>query len=260
MIDKDGIDRPDNPDEIARPIINEKRKVKFDEHYNFRSRSLFFRFWSFCFIIFAKPILNLFIKIKWNYKIVGKQNYKALKKKAFVMTLNHVHICDDVSIGTNLCFGRKIYFTGLDRSFRRPMVGFWLRTLGGIPIPNSSLSGMRKFNDDISFLLKKKKPVLFNPESHMWLYYRDIRPFKRGAFVTAVKNDVPVLPLVLLFSAKKKRNGKLKYSLTLKVCQPIEKDKTLSEREQIDKLMNETYLVTKNTADEWYSQNRGFEN
>ena len=71
MIDKDGIDRPDNPDEIARPIKNEKRKVKFDEHYNFRPRSVLFRFWSFCFIKFAKPILNLFIKIKWKYKIIG---------------------------------------------------------------------------------------------------------------------------------------------------------------------------------------------
>lgn len=263
MIDKDGIERPDKPDENILKIKHDKRNLNFDSTYNFRPRNIFFRLWSMFFRGLAIAVFNPFMVFKYKMKTYGAENLKTLKKqgkKSFVITCNHVHMFDDVSIGSNLFCWRKIYFTTLDRNIRRRFVGFFLRSLGGIPIPSSSISGMKKFNEDISFLLKKGKPVLYNPEASLWPYYREIRPFKRGAFVTAVNNDVPVLPIVVTFKRKKKRNGKYKYKLYFTICPHIEADKSLSVKQATEKLMNQTYETTVKVADDFYkSQDCGFD-
>ncbi len=261
MIDKDGFERPDTTDEHMREIVNDKRDLVFNDQYSYRPRSIFFRAWASVFRFMAICVFNPFMRLSRGLKIFGKENRKKLRHKGFVMTCNHVYLLDDLSVGTNVFATRKIYFTTLAQNIRRPMVGFWLRSLGGIPIPAGSLSGMKKFNDDISFLLKKHKPVLFNPEAAMWPFYREIRPFKRGAFQAAVRNDVPVLPIVALFKRKKKRNGKFKYFLTFALCNPIYVDKNLAtEREQIDDLTQRAYQTTKSVAEEWYQiQDCGFD-
>lgn len=43
MLDKDGIERPEKLDENILQIKNVKRKVRFDDKYNFRPRNIFFR-------------------------------------------------------------------------------------------------------------------------------------------------------------------------------------------------------------------------
>ncbi len=260
MIDKDGILRPDKSDENVLELKNQKRKVMFDEKYSFRPRNIFFRMWAAFFRALAITVFNPFMVFKYHMCTFGGENIKKLRKQGFVMTCNHVHMFDDLSIGTNLFCWRKIYFTTLDANIRRPMIGFFLRSLGGIPIPAESLSGMKKFNEDVGTLLKKKKPVLYNPEAALWPYYREIRTFKRGAFSMAVKNDVPVLPIVVLFKRQKKKNGKFKYRIFFAVCQPVEIDKTLpDERSRSEKLQKQVYETTKRVAEEWYAiQDCGF--
>ncbi|MBE7075896.1 MAG: 1-acyl-sn-glycerol-3-phosphate acyltransferase [Clostridiales bacterium] len=261
MIDKDGIQRPDKPDENVLTIKNEKRKVKFDENYSFRPRNIFFRMWAAFFRGLAICIFNPFMRMKYHFKTYGGEHKKKLKGKPFIMTCNHVHMFDDLTIGTNVFAWRKIYYTTLDRNIKRPMIGFFLRSLGGIPIPVHSISGMKKFNEDISYLLQKGKPVLYNPEGALWPYYREIRPFKRGAFAMAVKNDVPVLPMVVTFKRKKKRNGKFRYYIFYTICEPVYVDKSLSdEKSQSEKMMHQVHDITVKTAKEFYeSQDCGFD-
>lgn len=260
MIDKDGIERPDKFDGNILEIKNTTRKIKFDDKYNFKPRSIFFRMWAAFFRALAICFFNPYMVFKFKMKTFGGKNKKKLKGKTFVMTCNHVHLFDDVSIGTNLFCWRKIYYTTLQQNIQRPMIGFFLRSLGGIPIPATSISGMKKYNQDLSEILKKNKPILFNPEGSMWPHYREIRPYKRGAFSTAVKNDVPVLPIVLLFKGKKKKNGKYKYRIYFAICNPIYPDKTLpDEKSKSEKMMQQTYETTKRVAEEWYQiQDCGF--
>ncbi|MBP3431510.1 MAG: 1-acyl-sn-glycerol-3-phosphate acyltransferase [Clostridia bacterium] len=260
MVDKDGFERPDKADGHILPIEHETRKVKFDDKYSYRPRNIFFRMWAAFFRAAAITVFNPYMVLSHHMYTFGWDNRKKMKGKGFVMTCNHVHMLDDLSIGTNLFCWRKIYYTTLSRNIKRPMIGFFLRSLGGIPIPAGSLSGMKKFNSDIGEVLKSNRPVLFNPEASLWPYYRDIRPFKRGAFSTAVKNDVPVLPIVVLFKRKKKRNGKWKYKLNFAICEPVEIDKTLpDEKSQSEKMMKQVYETTKRVAKEWYEiQDCGF--
>lgn len=261
MIDKDGILRPDSLDGHVMEIKNQTREVKFDETYSFRPRNIFFRAWAAFFRALAICVFNPYMVLKYHMVTFNGHSQRKLRKKAFIVTCNHVSYFDDLSIGTNLFAWRKIYFTTLDSNIRRPAIGFFLRSLGGIPIPAESLSGMKKFNEDVSTLLKKKKPVLYNPEGSLWPNYREIRPFKRGAFTMAVKNDVPVVPIVLLFKAKKKKNGKMSYKYNFAICNPVEIDKSLpDERSQSQKMMETVYETTKRVAEEFYAiQNCGFE-
>lgn len=260
MLDKDGIERPDSADEHIREVKDGKRKVKFDQNYPFRVRNVFFRVWSSIFRAMAICVFNPYMFFSRGLVTFGGENKKKLRGKGFVITCNHVHILDDLSIGTNVFCWRKIYFTTLDRNIKISTIGFFLRSLGGIPIPTDSIGGIKKFNSDISYLIQRNKPVLFNPEAALWPFYREIRPFKRGAFQTAVRNDVPVLPIVALFRRKKKRNGKFKYRISFAICKPVYADKTLGEREASEKLMKEVYETSKRVAEEWYAlQDCGFE-
>lgn len=253
MIDQDGIERPDNPDDHILEIKNEKRDIKFDDKYAYRPRNIFFRMWAAIFRALAICIFGPFLSLKYKCYIFGSKHRKSLKGKPFIITCNHVHMYDDLSIGTNVFSNRKIYYTTLSRNIKRPAIGFFLRSLGGIPLPAESLSGMKKFNEDISELLSQNKPVLYNPEAALWPYYREIRPFKRGAFSMAVKNNVPVLPMIALFKRKQKRNGKFKYKVYFAMCEPVFADKTKGdERAQIEDLTQRVYETSKRVASEWY--------
>ncbi|MBR1890331.1 MAG: 1-acyl-sn-glycerol-3-phosphate acyltransferase [Clostridia bacterium] len=260
MIDKDGIKRPDKTDEHMHEIKNANRKVKFDENYSFRPRNIFFRLWVSFFRRLAITVFAIYWHTLGHIKIRNKKNLKGTHGKGFVVAVNHVSYMDDVSVCTLVFHWRRVYFTTLEQNIRRPWVGFFLRSLAGIPIPVSSVSGMRKFNDDVSYLLKKGKPIVYNPEGALWPHYREVRPFKRGAFVTAVKNDVPVLPIAVTFKRKQKRNGKYKYKLFLNVCEMQYADRNLKEKEASEKLMIQTQECIQNTVNHFYATEKsGFD-
>lgn len=259
MIDKDGFERPDQANEHMLEMKHQTRRVKFDEKYSYRPRNIFFRAWAAFFRGLAICVFNPVMVIKNGMFAFGTENRKKMRGKGFVMTCNHVSMMDDVAIGSNIFCWRKMYYTTLEQNIRRPAVGFFLRSLGGIPIPTQSIAGTKKFNEDVSYLLNKNKPVLYNPEGSLWPKYREVRTFKRGAFVTAVKNDVPVLPIVALFKRRKKRNGKFKYKMYFAICKPVYADKELTERDASEKLRLQVQETTKRIAKEWYEiQDCGF--
>ena len=150
MIDRDGIERPDNPSEHMLTIKNTNRKVKFDENYSFRPRNIFQRMWSRFFRRLAITVFHVHWDFAQTVKLRNKKNLKGLRKKGFVIVVNHVSMFDDVSVCSTIFHWRMVYFTTLEQNIRRPMIGFYLRSLGGIPIPVSSVSGMRKFESDVS--------------------------------------------------------------------------------------------------------------
>ncbi len=259
MIDKDGIERPDDEHGHVLKQKHQKRKVKFDEKYPFRPRNVFFRIWSVIVRGIAICVFNPYMALKKGMYAFGTENRKKMRRKPFIITCNHVSIFDDLAIGTNVFCWRKVYFTTLEANIRRPMIGFLIRSFGGIPIPIQSISGTKKYNEDLSCLLKKKKPIIFNPEEALWPHYREVREFKRGAFLVAVRNDVPVLPIVALFKRKQKKNGKFKYKMFFAICKPVEADKSLSERAASEKLMRQVNETTRRVAKEWYEiQDCGF--
>lgn len=261
MIDNDGIERPDDPSAHGRKVVKGKRKLVFDENYHFYPRSVLFRMWAAFFRAAGICIFNPYTYFKCGVRTYGHKNKKELRHKPFIITCNHVHMLDDVCVGTNVFPERKIYYTTMENNIRRRYVGFFMRSLGGIPIPVSSIGGMKKFNSDVSYILNKlKKPVMYNPEGSMWPYYREIRPFKKGAFSIAVKNNVPILPILVTFKRKKKRNGKFKYKFFYTIGEPVYINENLSsEKEKVDDMLSRTHDWYVKTNKEWYeTQDCGF--
>lgn len=264
MIDRDGIERPDNPNEhmVHNSIAPIEKEI--DENYNFINKNIFFKMFSRMFRRAGIMILGPFIKHRYKLQIVGKENIKLVKHKGVIVTINHVHNFDHVLVGTRILNHRKCYFITLQDNINMPFVGFLLRALGGIPVPNKR-SALPYFENCISTLLKKKKAIFISPEASLWPYYRDIRPFKKGAFRFAVKNDVPILPIVISFRRKLKKRSmftgkeKFKYYFTVHVGKPLYYNKEINDKQATIDLMNETYEYYKITMAKFYEEEEKLE-
>ena len=79
-----------------------------------------------------------------------------------------------------------------------PFIKYLVMLFRGIPIPRNK-SGKEKMVNTIDDLLQKGEVVGIYPEGELIPYYDGIREFKNGAFNFAVKNQVPILPIVFTY-------------------------------------------------------------
>ena len=246
MIDRDGIERPDDPH--AHMVENSiaARDEEIDENYNFINKNVIFRAFSRFFRRIVIMFMGPWLKRRYKLKIVGKDNIKKVRRKGVIVTVNHVHNFDNLLVGTRLLHHRKCYFITLKDNI-------------------NSVKAMPPFDACITELLKKKKAILICPEASLWPYYRGVRPFKKGAFRFAVKNNVPILPVVISFRRKlrkrsaKKGKEKYKYYFTVHVGEPIYQDNNLEIRRQTIDLTDRTYEFYKSTMDEFYKDEEKIE-
>lgn len=168
----------------------------------------------------AFPILMLLTKIVYDLKIEGKENIKNLKSGAITIS-NHVLVLDCAMVGL-ACRWRKVCFTAQEESFRIPFVGKLIRFLNATPIP-TNLEEKKSFIKEVDKRLQKGNIVHFYPEGSLIPYCEEIREFKKGAFDFAVKNQVPVVPMVFQFREPKgiRRLWKKKKDVTLTILEPI---------------------------------------
>ena len=75
-------------------------------------------------------------------------------------------------------------------------LGFLMRYADEIPVSKDKDYMERHFYRTLNNLLvNKKEYILIYPEQEMWFNYRKPRPCKRGAYLYAVKFNVPVISL-----------------------------------------------------------------
>lgn len=264
MIDKDGIERPDDPNAhmVESPMAPVDKEI--DENYNFINKNIFFRIWSRLLRRVGIIFLGPWIKRRYRLKIVGKENIKLVRRKGVMVTVNHVHNFDNVLVGSRLLRHRKCYFITLKDNINMPFLGFMLRSLGGIPIPTNR-HAMPMFENTIDELLKKKKAIIICPEASLWPYYRGIRPFKKGAFRFAARNDVPVLPVVISFRRKLRKKqakrGKIKYKyyFTVFVGKPLYADENLKGASKVMELSERTHKFYEDTMNAFYAEEEKLE-
>ena len=79
-----------------------------------------------------------------------------------------------------------------------PFIKYLVMLFRGIPIPRNKF-GKEKMINTIDDLLQKGEVVGIYPEGELIPYYEGIREFKNGAFNFAVKNQVPILPIVFSY-------------------------------------------------------------
>ncbi len=188
-----------------------------------------------------------------NLKVVKNKNAK--KVKGAIVTCNHISLVDSFAI--RKAIGADFYYVAAEFNNFKGHLGTLARNSGYIPLPEGlNKTKLRKFNDAISYYLKKGKKVLIFPEQAMWRDYTKPRPMKNGAFRYAIQNNVPILPLFITIKEKEQKvdeNGLQNYGdYTIHVLDPIYPKAELNTKENIDYLRKENYRVLKDLYEKTY--------
>jgi chlorobactene glucosyltransferase len=134
-------------------------------------------------------------RVWFRTRVRGRENLGALDGPCFIIS-NHSFFLDPAAVAYAL-FPRRIQFTALSTTFSNPFYGGLLRMLGGTPLQGPArLHGLRAMT---ARAFARGRSVHFFPEGEMVLYNRRLRPFKKGVFLLAQLDDVPVLPVTIIW-------------------------------------------------------------
>ena len=111
---------------------------------------------------------------------------------------NHTTFFDPVKM-TGLVLPGLIFQTLLEATVEFPFLGTFTRLLGGVPIPRGR-TGYSKILEICKRMFKYRRFLHFYPEGECFLYNQKIRRFQSGAFRLAAELDIPIVPLVTVFS------------------------------------------------------------
>ena len=216
-----------------------------------------------------KTKLAFMIARKFVYKLIedkkliikdikGIENFQNLDSGA-VITCNHFNAFDSFAIQLayeaanqpNRTFYRVIRegnYTAFPGFY-----GFLMRHCNTLPL-SSNRQTLRKFMEATGKLLRDGNFVLVYPEQSMWWNYRKPKPLKKGAFVFAAKNNVPVLPCFITMKDSDilGEDGFFVQEYTIHVGKPIYPDANLEYGQKVEKMLNENYQVWKNIYEKEY--------
>lgn len=119
-----------------------------------------------------------------------------------ILVSNHCMPLDPVFHGLAI-FPRRTFFTLLEETCEAPVLGAFVRLLGGIPLPRDR-ARLNDIEQAVAHALQTRGLIHFYPEGECFLGNQNLFPFKGGAFYFAIKFGVPVVPIVTIL---KKRAG-----------------------------------------------------
>lgn len=209
--------------------------------------------------LIAIPVLTVVNVLFLGFRVRGWEYLRDIEDTGAVVACNHVHYMDCTFLGL-LCAPRRPVFCTLEQNFQIPFVRHLIKWMGGVAIPKN-IGALRRFMEDVADAAHEGKLVVIYPEGWLQPYCDHLRPFKDGAFKTAVRAGVPVLPCCI---TQEKPRGvfrlfKRKPCLTLNVGEPIypEKIREASETSTSDldtgaavrKLKEQVYCEMERLAD-----------
>ena len=150
--------------------------------------------WSFYMTI---PIAMLFNFMQ--HRTMYKHRWRLRGIRRAVTVSNHTTVLDPVKVSF-LTLPRLIFQTLLEATVEFPVLGTFTRLLGGVPIPRGR-TGYRKVVEICERAFRYRRYLHFYPEGECYLYNQRIMEFQAGAFRVAAELDIPVIPLVTVFSA-----------------------------------------------------------
>ena len=184
-------------------------------------------------------------------EIKGIENFKHLNSGA-IITCNHFNAFDSFAIQLAYEAAEQ-----KDRTFYRVIregnytsfpgfYGFLMRHCNTLPL-SSNQKTLAKFMKATNQLLRDGNFVLVYPEQSMWWNYRKPKPLKKGAYIFAARNRVPVLPCFITMKDTDiiGDDGFFVQEYTIHIGEPIMPDESKSFGENVDYLMNENFEIWK---------------
>ena len=160
------------------------------------------------FSFFFQALTYIVFYITWHVGMIvcltaGSARYENKKKLLrykgnAILVSNHTTFLDPVFI-SGAAMPRTMWHTLLEVTVEAPFLGTFTRLLGGIPLP-PGITGVEKIIAIAEKAFRYKHFIHFYPEGECYLFSQEIQPFKAGAFYAAARLDLPVFPLVTIFS------------------------------------------------------------
>lgn len=127
----------------------------------------------------------------WHVELEGWEGVNP--RHPYVMVSNHLSNAD-IPVISNLPWEMK--WVAKRELFKLPLVGAMMRWAGDIPVDRSGNKAQMLSFKRMVEALRQDVSVIFFPEGTRSTDGR-MRPFNRGAFDLAIRQQVPVLPMVL---------------------------------------------------------------
>ena len=196
-----------------------------------------------------KVLAPLLLKVAYGYRVVGKENRRALKKQGAIVVCNHISYLDTLFV--RAAAGHYRSFHTMAPWNNKTGVGGWFMRHAGMWAFSANLAATKNLMREMERRLKQGKFVNFYAEQAMWVNYPKPRPMKDGAFYYAVKMDVPVLPVFCTF--RKNRRGHMK-KLRIHILPAVYADKSLPRAARIAKMKAEAEAAWKACYEEAYGK------
>ncbi|MEG2015149.1 MAG: lysophospholipid acyltransferase family protein [Clostridia bacterium] len=219
--------------------VKKQSNIVFDEKYPYVDYGLGYKVKSWFMRLLDTVIAFPIMSIRYGLKIYGRDNLKKHReeiKKGVVSVVNHVLMWDFIAIMRALRPNIP-YLPVWDKNMRGENKTL-IRYNGGIPLPTENRHATVAFANSIDKLLQDGSWVHFSTEGSMWEYYAPIRPFKKGAFTFAVRNNKPVIPMAFSFRPLTGIHKLFHKRPLVNFCigEPIYPDLTLPKPTAVDKL------------------------
>ena len=230
LIDEPELDIRETSKHITlNPVI---MKDKVDDKYKFVLKNVFFKTFSFIFYIFVWLVLGPILFFHYYPKIKGRKNLKKVKNAVFVS--NHVFALDCAMLDIYAVPFKRPYILSDKNTMTMPIVKPIIRSLLAVPIPDG-IAPYKNFVKSLDDELSRGRSLLVYPEGSLWPYFPRIKPFKNGAFRFAVKNKLPVVPIVLSFRKPcgfYRMFGRKAPFLNINILEPIYINEENSQKEE----------------------------
>lgn len=222
------------------------RDVVVDEQYPYLDKSFIYKCKRALYWFVSTCILSWLLYITHGLRIHGKEHLRKnreILEKGPITISNHVFYWDFCCI--QKAMGPRLgHFPAWRTNLEGPN-GPLIRMAGGIPIPVDNIRALKKFKVAMDEVLESRTWMHFYPEGSMWMFYPDVRPFKKAVFQYAVRYDRPVIPMGFSFRPRK---GITKLftdvpQVDLHIGAPLYPDHSLSPMEATRKLQKEAYHV-----------------
>lgn len=239
----------ENIEKLEEEMINEDEHIinmwtpldiEIDEEYKFINESLLFNIASILLYIVALPIVWIYNKVMYNFKIYGRENLSNIETGKITVS-NHVHPMDcTMNAIANAPY--SLYFPTLKSNFEIPVIRHIIKLLHAFPIPDG-ISGKEKFFGTINYLLDNNETVHFYPEGSLWPYYKKLRKFKNGAFKIASEKNVPIVPMVYKFVEPYgiRKILKKRHFIEIHVLEAVYPNNELGKKERVEDLKQRVY-------------------
>jgi 1-acyl-sn-glycerol-3-phosphate acyltransferase len=176
--------------------------------------------------------------------LVAEGTEKVAPTGPCIIAVNHNSLLDVPVVGTILPIDYK--WVSKKSIFYVPFVGWHLWAAGHIWVDRNRKDNMDRLSDEFHRVVGTGGSILMFPEGTRSPDGR-LQKFKAGAFVTAVRENVPVLPIVLDGTERLLTKGELLMShgvekvVRLRVCDPIAPPPaTESDERRVIRLRNAT--------------------